>query len=384
MKYMGSKKSMLDNGLGKMLKRVVPRFERFVDLFSGSGTVSWFVAQKTNVPVLAADLQLYSSILAESVIGRDKTLNAERLIKSWIDPSLSEAELLADKLGIEKDLSKKFFKKTVLASRVICSENPDIGPIWRAYGGHYYSPLQALQIDTLLKNLPEKGIENTACHAALIDTGSRLAAAPGHTAQPFQPTSTALPFLEGAWKRPIKEVIESSLKDICGRRANKIGTAVQSDANVLASSLNSRDLVFIDPPYSGVQYSRFYHVLETIAKKDCGEVTGVGRYPDQVERPKSDYSNTGTSLAAIKSLLENLAKKKSSIILTFPVNKCSNGLSGKQIMKLAEEYYTISEKLIKGSFSTLGGNNKKRKSRKKSRELVLYMRPRNTKKSLPI
>jgi adenine-specific DNA-methyltransferase len=61
--------------------------------------------------------------------------------------------------------------------------------------------------------------------------------------------------------------------------AQRPGTVKVADANQAARGLQESDLVFIDPPYSGVQYSRFYHVLETIADGGRGPVTEVGRYP---------------------------------------------------------------------------------------------------------
>ena len=70
-----------------------------------------------------------------------------------------------------------------------------------------------------------------------------------------------------------------SLNVISLQFASKKGSAVVADANATAKTLKAGDIAFIDPPYSGVQYSRFYHVLETVAKGECGVVSGTGRYP---------------------------------------------------------------------------------------------------------
>src|SRR5207245_3922435 len=76
-------------------------------------------------------------------------------------------------------------------------------PITNAYGGHYYSPRQAVWIDALRANLPSREPAKTVAHAALIQAASQCAAAPGHTAQPFQPTRTAKRFIEEAWSKDI-------------------------------------------------------------------------------------------------------------------------------------------------------------------------------------
>ena len=79
--------------------------------------------------------------------------------------------------------------------RAFC-ELCDKYPITKAYGGHYFSPLQAIHIDALLTTLPITN-KNTLL-ASLIHAASECAASPGHTAQPFQPTKTAKKYLFGA------------------------------------------------------------------------------------------------------------------------------------------------------------------------------------------
>lgn len=60
----------------------------------------------------------------------------------------------------------------------------------------------------------------------------------------------------------------------------------RQDANVLAKHIKA-DIAFIDPPYNSRQYSRFYHVLETLIKWDAPELFGVAMKP--VEENMSDY-----------------------------------------------------------------------------------------------
>ena len=50
------------------------------------------------------------------------------------------------------------------------------------------------------------------------------------------------------------------------------------DANELAKNI-SCDIVYIDPPYNSRQYSRFYHILENIAKWEKPELFGTACKP---------------------------------------------------------------------------------------------------------
>lgn len=150
----------------------------------------------------------------------------------------------------------------------------------------------------------------------------------------------------------------------------------------MAKTLRAGDLVFVDPPYSGVHYSRFYHVLETIARGHCGDVTGVGRYPASRFRPVSKYSRKGESAQAMEGLLQTIAKRKATAILTFPDHSCSNGLSGEAVRRLAQRFFHVQTNSIASKFSTLGGTGfdketeGSRAARHHASELVLILRPK--------
>jgi adenine-specific DNA-methyltransferase len=379
MKYMGSKRPMLKNGLGELLRQQVPNAGRFVDLFTGSGFVAWYVAENIDKPVLAVDLQKYATVLAKAIIGRAEKLDPSVLIDEWIikaiearDKSLywNEACRLKQKnLDITEWVSK---------SRKLCEKPSEIGPCWNAYGGHYFSPEQALTIDYLLANLPDRDPKRTVCLAAIISAATKCVAAPGHTAQPFQPTTTAAPFILEAWNFNPIDYCQKALDFICPRHARITGEVSTTDALLVAKTLNKNDLVFIDPPYSDVQYSRFYHVLEIIARGNKYiDVSGIGRYPSINERPQSKFSKIGQAKEALQDLLEILADRNCKIIFTFPSGEASNGLSGAYIKIIANKWFHVEDhSTIEGQFSTMGGNNTKRDARTKSSELILLMEPK--------
>ena len=214
----------------------------------------------------------------------------------------------------------------------------------------------------------------TVCLAATIASGSHCAASPGHTAQPFQPTKGAARYIVEAWSRDPLIKARRALEQICSRRANVAGETTIGDAVYIASTLSSSDLVIVDPPYSGVQYSRFYHVLETIARGKTPSVTGRGRYPPLTARPQSSFSRPGQSRQALVTLLENLSRAKATVMFTFPAGRASNGLSGDIVTEVSSRLFNVRERRVIGRFSTLGGNNTNRSARSQSEELVLLMR----------
>ena len=372
MKYMGSKAWMLRNGLGTLLADVVPRSERFVDLFSGSSAVSWHVAQGHRRPVFASDLQEYARALAAAVVERTEKIDPIELERVWLDAARASSMALPD-WDAEARMMAADGPLRVLEVRAVASESEI--PTVQAFGGHYYSIRQSVALHVMAATLPG-GAARDSCLAALVIAASKSAAAPGHTAQPFQPTPTGIHHIAVAWSRDPFDLTAMALRDIGARKAQALGSAVVSGAIDVAKGLTNRDVAFVDPPYSEVQYSRFYHVLERLATGKPEPVSGVGRYPALHTRPQSDFSLKSRSQVAMTQLLETLAGNGTQTVLTFPRWTASNGLSGDWIVECAHRWFQVQSKVVVSPFSTLGGNIRDRAARKKTEELILMLRPR--------
>lgn len=375
MKYMGSKRALLLNGLGDVLRTEAQRSKRFVDLFAGTGRVSWHVAESTSVRVLANDLQAFSSVLAGAVIERTRPVNLDLIDRLWLQPTrhLLARDPLYRQASAQRSI--EIDAPGVAAARRLCSGTSG-GPIWSAYGGHYFSPVQAATFDCLLAQLPEERTLARICRAGLILAVSRCAAAPGHTAQPFQPTDSSLPYIAASWRKDPVRICAEAAGALATRHARRRGRTTIADANTLAKSTRREDLVFIDPPYSAVHYSRFYHVLETVARGYCGPVDGVGRYPPPHERPQSDYSVKTKALGRMMDLLAQLHDRGCRIIITFPQGRASNGIDGEELIELARATFEVEARVLATHFSTLGGNNGNRSARRRSTELIIGLNPR--------
>ena len=331
-----------------MLNEAVPKANRFVDLFTGSAAVATFVAQNHDVGVIANDLQSYSKILAASVITRIGPINGQEIWDEWV--KAVSANLCFNGAPPFAPLSLGLVRQHREYSRA-CRGSP----ITQAYGGHYFSVQQALEFDAFRKTTSANRHVASLQLAALIVAASQCVASPGHTAQPFQPSETGIVYIQEAWRRSASERIQRSLFELSARYAKREGIATLADANAMAETCLEGDLVFVDPPYSGVHYSRFYHVLETIAHGDCGDVSGKGRYPSQEKRPRSSYSMKSQSLAAIDDLFAKLAKCGATAAVTFPDRECSNGISGSDVRGLAKRYFQVAERVIETKFSSMGG-----------------------------
>jgi adenine-specific DNA-methyltransferase len=381
MKYMGSKRAMLQNGLGELICEQARSSRRIVDLFCGAGAISWYAAENSELPVLSVDLQSYGKILAGAITERDYPLATGPIFEEWLcKAENSRYKTVYWNAAYKLERSRMKINTVVGKARILCSSKSLTGPIWNAYGGHYFSPTQALTFDYLIKSLPRGEPHRTVAIAAVLHAAIKCAASPGHTAQPFQPTIGAKRFILESWNRDPIQICRKSLETLCPRYANVRGQAIVAPALHIAGTLCADDLVIVDPPYSEVQYSRFYHVLETIARGYCGNVSGIGRYPPINERPQSAFCNRSQSKIALQDLFTILSRTQATVILTFPSGECTNGLSGDYIKRIVRAHYKIREEIIKGQFSTLGGNNKHRTSRKSSSELLLLLEPKHKRK----
>lgn len=92
----------------------------------------------------------------------------------------------------------------------------------------------------------------------------------------------------------------------------------RQDSNQLVKDLIHHkkciDIAFIDPPYNSRQYSRFYHLLETLSKNDKPKLYGIALKPKPENM--SSYCKTEAT-KVLKDLIENLAKISKILVLTY-------------------------------------------------------------------
>lgn len=138
----------------------------------------------------------------------------------------------------------------------------------------------------------------------------------------------------------IFDLINPIIKNSKDARVIKI---YREDANVIASTIKS-DIVYIDPPYSSRQYSRFYHVIENIAKWEKPELYGEALKP--IPENISEYSKINAK-EAFKDLIDKLDSKY--IVVSYNNTYSSKSSSSKNKMSLE-----VIEEVLK-----LKGNTKK-------------------------
>jgi adenine-specific DNA-methyltransferase len=113
--------------------------------------------------------------------------------------------------------------------------------------------------------------------------------------------------------------------------------------------------VYADPPYTRDQYSRYYHVYETLYKYDYPSIQGIGRTPSR--RFQTVFSQKSQVVSAFRLLMRRLRKWRVRVVLSYP----SDGLltkAGGSVADIAEEqgFTMLSTTSFGKEHSTLGAS----------------------------
>ena len=215
----------------------------FTDIFAGTGVVA-SVASKHFDEIILNDF-LHSNYAIYKAFFDKGNYNADKIISIIKDYNNINGE----------DLDENYFSIN--------------------FGGKYFSKNSAKIIGFIRENIEENKErlterEYSMLIASLLYSVDKIANTVGHYDAYFKKESIE----DNFFMRPIDPI------------EVKKALIFREDANMLAKKIKT-DIVYIDPPYNSRQYSRFYHVLETLTKWDKPELHGVALKPEPENM--SDY-----------------------------------------------------------------------------------------------
>jgi adenine-specific DNA-methyltransferase len=233
--------------------------EIFADIFSGTGIIA------------ATALQFYNHIiLNDHLFSNNIIYQAFFTNKQW------------NKIKINKIINEYNRIKPGQIDKNYFSEN---------FGDKYFSNNNAKIIGFIRDDIEKKKakLNQKEYHillASLIYSVDKIANTVGH--------------YDAYIKKPIKDITFklSNINPFKGREVE----IYREDTNLLARKIFA-DIVYIDPPYNSRQYSRFYHLLETLIKWEKAKLYGVALKP--IPENTSEYCKTNAS-SFFADLIENL------------------------------------------------------------------------------
>lgn len=291
-RYTGCKYKLID-WIFATIKKECKNANSFCDIFAGTGVVA------------AAALPMYKNII--------------------INDFLYSNEVIYKAFFLKQDYSEeKIFK---YYSQYLSLNEENIMPnfVSTNYGNKFFSQRDALFIGEIRNDIEENknnlnDKEYSILLASLLFSADRSANTCGHYDAYIKREN-----IRNSFKFELIDPLIKSAKD------KKEVSIFREDANRLAKENMHADIVYIDPPYSSRQYSRFYHVLETITKWDSPQLFGTALKP--AEENMSDYCKS-KALDSFKELIYSLETKY--LVVSYNNTYNSRSKSSKNKMTLNE------------------------------------------------
>jgi adenine-specific DNA methylase len=430
--YLGSKLRILDF-INKTIDQIDPNKGRVIDLFAGSGSVSFKLSRSRNVT--SVDIQEYSRVICSALLKHvvdfkkaddfvlecknsqyfhnlleavDPLIQYEKrsIFESFSGDSNNLCNLLENGSIISCEVNNIQNSKVeldLLISKVSKnlknSVNINSGEALavRYFGGLYFSYYQAAQIDSILFEIEKLPTEYRDLYqAALLSTVSEAVNTVGKQfAQPMRPrlpNGQPKPNLGNSVNRDRIIDLFSEYGKWLERYKSIVSTnydhqSFRMDYNDMLDHLpNDTAVIYADPPYTRDHYSRFYHVLETLCLKDNPTLSNIlsnghsqisrGIYREN--RHQSPFCIKKQAIPAFENIFHKSKISGSSLVLSYSPYDESKKVHPRvvtmsQLIELAKKHYKHIEVISPGVFthSKLNHSNKNLEASQQGEVLII-------------
>lgn len=370
--YQGSK-----NNLSSFIqKNIVPYIQdgnAILDIFSGSAAVSNMF--RDNYQIYANDAESYASIIADAILNQADIESASDLLNSLdieyttaikqhakpIIDFVKKEQLLLDQENYKELITLYDLYPTVWNNKYSCitrceltvdsiKQSNDYYLFTTYYATNYYGIIQALDIDCLIKiinsNFPQ--YRNALLSCLFYAMKETVFSKDGHMAQPLSlEKNQSRLFVQR--KKNVYELFTKKFKEYItiplSKFSGKNTVFNMNFEDLLDEKIFSNvGLVYADPPYTDMQYSRYYHLLNVAAKYEYPELTVTkngytkGLYTEG--RYQSKLSQRSSAKQSLENLIRFCARNNTNLAISYAYPQ--------DIEKQATDRYTISiDELIK-------------------------------------
>lgn len=326
-RYMGNKKKLLEHIIPEIVK-VTPTDGTVCDIMAGSNAVSY--ALKDKFKIITNDVQYYSYIISSAIIENQSEV-------------------------INKNSALKYLKGNYNDNL----KNMEYNFFYENYTDTYFSGRQCKDIDSIryaiskCDNLYIKHLYLTALMGAMCTVQST----PGHFAQFMPKDHYRIIKLRdmNLWDEFLKKTNDYS-NLVFTKFDNKSYCADYKDL-LKKDLLNEVSTIYLDSPYNQEQYSRFYHILETISKYDNPDLNFKARYRD--DRFKSGFSYKSKVKDEFETILEYSSKNRINLVISYTEK---GTLDKNELIKICHNYFpNVEIKKINYQHSSQGKGTLNRK-----------------------
>lgn len=391
--YMGTKRRLAP-AVGGLAAQLRPRAP-FVDLFCGMCSVAGAVADSRR-PVWLNDVQHYAQEVAHCLAcSAQPPPLADTAFAAISSPAEENRGALAARFAAQLAVEQAVLaaptvatyhrayeawshaaNDDAVASEVAAAARAPRQPPYRmatlCFAWGYLGLEQAIAYDSIRYGVDSAHLAGTLgedaarwCRLALLQAAARLATGPGHLAQYLHGTTEkSLARVMSQRKRslPAQFEIELGLLKPYGeaswRASNKVlGLDALQAFEALDEMGASGGVIYADPPYSKNQYSRFYHVLETLSLYDYPNVSSRGRY--RSDRFITGFSRRRDVLASFEELCAGVAELDCMLLLSYPAGGLLQLATGIGPEEILGRHFSKCKPLLTSPLkhSTMGANH---------------------------
>lgn len=284
MRYIGSKRSLLENIDNVLSKHIDGTEQTFLDLFAGTNVVGRHF--KSRYTIISNDILYFSFVNSKATIENNDKLTFNGLKKIGIS---NPFEYFNDDKNIRP--TDHYYEKAY-------------SPTGQAM---YFTKNNAQRIDFIRDSIDDWSNKKLLSKNEYYYLVSSLVESIPYISNI---TGTYGAYLKKWDNRALNKLYVRPLDVIDNGRANK---SYNVDANELIKSIKA-DITYIDTPYNNRQYASNYHVLENIARNNKPELKGKTSIFDW-KALRSDYSMKKRALNAMEDLIKNINSRH--VILSY-------------------------------------------------------------------
>lgn len=330
-KYMGSKTDVLD-----LIEKGINFFDdvehrTMCDLFAGSATLAAALRNKVNL--ISNDIQEYSSVFASVYLENYRwdsypaiaeiTMKA----KQRVDRFNSAYPEYKGVFSYDREFTLEEMNALEEQQRALIDKRD-----WNAcdqyylfvkdYSGTYWSYDQCIWIDSYRAVIDEYKEEKEYYNlllTCLIYAMAYNSQSTGHYAQYRIPENeSSMEDILIYRRKNITDFFERKYEELRAflTEENRFSYTTMAETDVeCLKKIPEGTLVYADPPYCFVHYSRFYHIIETLVKYDYPDVKYKGRY--RTDRYQSEYCKKTDVKDAFRHMFEGIVARKADLILSY-------------------------------------------------------------------
>lgn len=302
-RYMGNKNKLLDYIIPEIEKITNPG-DMICDLMAGTNSVG-YALKKRNI-IISNDIQYYSFVIAKCLLSNYKI------------PTISEVHADID-YNYNLNLTEKKFN--------FFEHN---------YVDTYFSLQQCIDIDSLRYAIENINSEKKYLYLVLLmNAMCKAQSSPGHFAQYMDKNHNRL-----------KKIRQLSIYDLFYAKIDEFKRFETScydnecfnlDYNVLLEQdelMKKVSCFYLDSPYTTDQYSRFYHILETVCRYDNPSLSSKAKYRDN--RAKSEFCYKRTVEFEFDKIIKFTARLGAKLVISYSNHGV---ISVDKLLEICYRYY---------------------------------------------